>query len=85
MVIGTFHNESAPKDKFYSLNDTFIHLDYIPEERILAQHEQNTKLSEEALCAAIECLATSDVICPVCQKYVLHVCCLCVLIFVCIC
>eukprot|EP00731_Ephydatia_muelleri_P023125 Em0015g708a len=44
----------------------------LEEERILAQHEQNTKLSEEALCAAIECLATSDVICPVCQKDVLH-------------
>ena len=39
-----------------------------PEPAILAQYEQGLKFDEDALCAAIECLTTTDVICPICQK-----------------
>lgn len=39
-----------------------------PEQAILAQYEQGLKFDEDALCAAIECLTTTDVICPICQK-----------------
>ena len=39
-----------------------------PEQTILAQYEQDLEFNEDALCAAIECLTTTDVICPVCQK-----------------
>ena len=41
------------------------------EEEILKQYESDSLFSEEALCAALNTLATEDVICPICQKYVL--------------
>lgn len=40
------------------------------EEEILKQYERDVLYSEEALCAALNTLATDDVICPICQKYV---------------
>lgn len=40
-----------------------------PEQTILAQYEQDLEFNEDALCAAIECLSTTDVICPICQKW----------------
>jgi hypothetical protein len=42
------------------------------EEQILKQYEKDVLFSEEALCAAIDTLITDDVICPICQKNVLH-------------
>ena len=43
------------------------------EHNILAQYEENLKFEEASLCAAIECLRTDDVICPVCKRWVASV------------
>lgn len=52
--------------------DSFLHCCVVlaAEEEILKQYERDTLFSEEALCAALDTLATNDVICPICQKYV---------------
>lgn len=42
------------------------------EQAILAQYEQELMFDEEALCSAIQSLSTNDVICPICQKNILH-------------
>ena len=34
------------------------------------QYEADVRFSEDALCAAIQSLSTDDVVCPVCQKWV---------------
>lgn len=46
----------------------------ITERNILAQYEENLKFEEASLCAAIECLRTDDVICPVCKRLVASIC-----------
>ena len=36
----------------------------------MAQYEADVRFSEDALCAAVQSLSTDDVVCPVCQKWV---------------
>ena len=48
----------------------YLLLCLITERNILAQYEENLKFEEASLCAAIECLRTDDVICPVCKRLV---------------
>lgn len=38
------------------------------EQLLLKQYEESLRFEEERLCAAIECLHTDDVICPICKK-----------------
>ena len=40
------------------------------EHNILGQYEESLKFEEASLCAAIDCLRTDDVICPVCKRWV---------------
>ena len=43
----------------------------LPSERSILAHEQyeeNLKFEEASLCAAIECLRTDEVLCPVCKR-----------------
>ena len=37
---------------------------------MLSKYEDGLKFEEERLCAAIQCLQTDDLICPICKQYV---------------
>ncbi|XP_073257284.1 RPA-interacting protein A-like [Porites lutea] len=64
--------EDTSLDEILSVMDE-IQKELMDEERnILAQYEENLKFEEASLCAAIECLRTDDVICPVCRRNPLH-------------
>ena len=41
---------------------------FLTEQAILSEYEDGLRFEEESLCAAIKCLQTDDVICPVCKK-----------------
>ncbi|KAK2558323.1 RPA-interacting protein A [Acropora cervicornis] len=64
----------------YSLDEVLTIMDEIQkelmeEERSILAHEQyeeNLKFEEASLCAAIECLRTDEVLCPVCKSKPLH-------------
>ena len=38
------------------------------EQLMLSKYEEGLKFEEESLCAAIQCLQTDDLICPICKQ-----------------
>lgn len=64
--------ESADIDYVLSIMDELTQELIREEQAILERYEQDLRFDEEALCAAIQCLSTNDVVCPLCQKNILH-------------
>jgi len=66
--VGLDEPEGNSIDEILSIMDE-IQRELMAEERnILAQYEESVKFEEASLCAAIECLRTDDVFCPVCKR-----------------
>jgi hypothetical protein len=40
------------------------------EQLTLSKYEEDLKFEEDRLCAAIQCLQTDDLVCPICKKFV---------------
>lgn len=63
-------------EKWLEINVLFFFIPTLnlPSERSILAHEQyeeNLKFEEASLCAAIECLRTDEVLCPVCKRWVI--------------
>ena len=55
--------------------DNFVNILVVlcSERNILGQYEESLKFEEASLCAAIDCLRTDDVTCPVCKRWVVSI------------
>lgn len=55
--------------KFQSSSMSLNLISAIIEQDIIAQYEEEELFTEKVITAAIDCLTTDDIICPLCLKY----------------